>query len=212
MVDAAAAAGITYAKNSVTYTLGKTITSNTASCAGTLSKVTITPTLPDGLTFNPTTGTISGLPTQIVASTTYTVSAQCSTVPVTATLTLGIGDALNAYYVDNINGNDSADGHTPATAWKSVNKVNITTLGPNTSVRFKRGGVWREQLEMQSGTSVGAIYYDAYGTGPKPKLMGSVNASRTSDWTALGGNLWQSVKTFPPKPGYTNGLPYDNAN
>ncbi|MGQ0445633.1 MAG: Ig domain-containing protein [Beijerinckiaceae bacterium] len=212
MGDAAAAPGITYAKNPVTYTLGQTITSNTASCAGTLSKVSITPTLPDGLTVNPTTGTISGLPTQIVGSTAYSVSAQCSTVPVTATLTLGIGDALNAYYVDDINGNDSADGHTPATAWKSVNKVNTATLGPNTSVRFKRGGIWRERLEMQSGSSAGAIYYDAYGTGPKPKLMGSVNASNTSDWTALGGNLWQSVKTFPPKPGYTNGLPYDNAN
>lgn len=210
--DAAAASGISYAKNPVTYTLGQTITSNTASCTGTLSEVSITPALPDGLTIDPTSGTISGLPTQIAGSTAYTISALCSAAPVTGTLTLGIGDALNAYYVDDINGNDSADGHTPGTAWKSVNKVNITQLGPNTSVRFKRGGIWREQLVMQSGSSAGAIYYDAYGTGTKPKFMGSVNASRTTDWTALGGNLWQSVATFPPKPGYTNGLPYGNAN
>jgi hypothetical protein len=56
------------------------------------------------------------------------------------------------------------------------------------------------------------VYYDAYGTGPKPVLLGSVSAATTSGWTALGGNLWQSVATFPPKPGLTNGLPYNNAN
>ena len=210
--DTAAASGIIYAKYPVTYSLGQTITSKTASCKGTLSKVSITPALPDGLTINPTSGTISGLPTQIVGSTAYIVSAQCSAAPVTGTLTLGIGNALTSYYVDDVNGNDSADGHTPGTAWKSVNQVNIAPLGPNTSVRFRRGGVWRQQLQLQSGSPAGAIYYDAYGTGPKPALMGSVPASVPSDWTALGGNLWKSVATFRPMPGYTNGLPYGNAN
>ena len=210
--DAAAASGIIYAKHPVTHTLGQTITSNTASCNGTLSKVSITPALPDGLTINPTSGTISGLPTQIVDSTAYTVSAQCSGAPVTGTLTLGIGDAQTAYYVDDINGNDSADGHTTGTAWKSLTKVNSAVLRPNTSVRFRRGGSWRGQLKVQSGSSAGAIYYDAYGTGPKPVLLGSVVKKLPSDWTALGGNLWQSVATFPPQPGLTNGLPYNNAN
>ncbi|MGH6837854.1 MAG: choice-of-anchor Q domain-containing protein [Methylocella sp.] len=210
--DTAAASGIIYAKNPVIYTLGRTITSNTASCKGTLSKVSITPALPDGTTINPTSGAISGLPTQIVASTAYTVSAKCSAAPVTGVLTLGIGDALTAYYVDSVNGNDSADGHTPGTAWKTAKQVNNASLGPNTSVRFKRGGVWREQLKLQSGSAAGAIYYDAYGTGPKPALMGSVSANLPSNWTALGGNLWQSVATFAPQPGYTNGLPYGNAN
>ena len=210
--DAAAAAGIIYANNPLFYTLGQTITSNTASCKGTLSKVSITPAVPDGMTINSTSGTISGLPTQIVGDITYTVSAQCSAAPVTGTLTFYIRDPQTAYFVDDINGNDSADGHTPGTAWKSVNQVNITPLGPNTSVRFKRGGVWRQQLKMQSGSPAGAIYYDAYGTGPKPVLMGSVSAAAPSNWTALGGNLWQSVATFPTMPGYTNGQPGGNAN
>ncbi len=210
--DAAAASGIIYAKNPVTYTLGQTITSNTASCRGTLSSVSVTPALPDGMTINPTSGTISGLPTQIVDSTAYTVSAKCSAAPVTGILTLGIGDAHTAYYVDDVNGNDTADGHTPATAWKSLTQVNRAVLGPNTSVRFKRGGVWRGQLQLHSGSPAGAIYYDAYGTGTNPTLLGSVLKNKTSDWTSLGGNLWQSVATFPPQPGYTNGLPYNNAN
>ncbi|MGH6795867.1 MAG: putative Ig domain-containing protein [Methylocella sp.] len=140
---AAAASGITYARNPVTYTLGRTITSNTASCKGTLSSVSVTPALPDGLSINPTSGTISGLPTEIFDSTTYTVRAKCSAAPVTGILTLGIGDALTAYYVDDVNGNDSANGHTPGTAWKSVKKLNSAALGPNTSVRFKRGRLAR---------------------------------------------------------------------
>jgi Putative Ig domain len=210
--DTAAASGIIYAHNPVTYTLGRTITSNTASCTGTLSSVSVTPALPDGMTINPTSGTISGLPTQIVDSTAYTVSAQCSAAPVTGILTLGIGDALTAYYVDDVNGSWTSDGHTPATAWRSLTQVNSAVLGPNTSVRFRRGGTWRGQLKIQSGSPAGAIYYDAYGTGPSPVLLGSVVKKLPSDWTALGGNLWQSVATFPPQPGLTNGLPYNNAN
>ena len=60
--DAAAASGIIYAKNPVTYSVGQTITSNTASCTGTLSNVSVTPALPDGMTINPTrAGLYSGL-------------------------------------------------------------------------------------------------------------------------------------------------------
>lgn len=64
------------------------------------------------MTIDQTSGTISGPPTQIVDSTAYTVSARCSATPMTGILTLGIGDAPTAYYVDDVNGNDSADGHT----------------------------------------------------------------------------------------------------
>jgi hypothetical protein len=194
--NTAAASGIIYAHNPVTYTLGRTITSNTASCTGTLSGVSVTPALPDGMTINPTSGTISGLPTQIVGNITYTVSAQCSAAPVTGTLTFYISDPQTAYFVDDINGNDSADGHTPGTAWKSVNQVNNAALGPNTSVRFKRGGVWRQQLKLQSGSPTGGLYYDAYGTGTNPVLLGSVSAASTSDWqlwVATSGRPWRRL-------------------
>jgi hypothetical protein len=105
---------------------------------------------------------------------------------VTGILTLGIGDALTAYYVDDVKGNDSADGHTIGTAWKSLTKVNSAVLGPNTSVRFRRGGSWRGQLKIQSGSSAGAILYDDYGTGPSRFLLVSVVKKMPSDWKALG--------------------------
>ena len=201
--DAAAASGISYTQNSVSYALGQTITPNLASCAGTLSNVSISPALPDGLILHSTTGTILGLPTQIVASTAYTVSGHCGGAPVTGILTLGIGDAPTAYYVDNVNGNDSRTA-TPATAWKTLTQVNNAALGPNTSVRFKRGGVWRGQLVLQSGSSAGGLYYDAYGTGPNPVLMGSVSANNPAGWTPnflkgghhpapAAGQMWEAT-------------------
>ncbi len=226
--DGAAASEISYTQNPVTYPLGQTITQNKASCGGTLSNVSISPALPDGLILHSTTGTILGLPTQIIDSTVYTVSGTCSGAQVTGALTLAVGDAPAAYYVDNINGNDANDGHTQATAWKSLTKVNNAALGPNTSVRFKRGGVWRGQLVMRSGSSAGGLYYDAYGTGAAPVLMGSVSASDptgwtpnfwkgwapsgTGGWTNVAGNIWKSNMTFAPLPGYANGMPYNSAN
>ncbi len=82
--DGAAASGITYTQNSVIYPLGQTITQNKATCGGTLSNVSISPALPDGLILHSTTGTILGLPTQIVGSTVYTVSGTCSGAQVTS--------------------------------------------------------------------------------------------------------------------------------
>ena len=210
--DVAAASGIGYAQNPVTYTLGNPITPNTASFTGTPTNFSISPALPDGMAIEPKSGTIQGRPTQIIDTTTYTVSAKLPQGPITGSLTLGIGDATIAYYVDDTNGNDSWDGHTPSTAWRSLQKVNNTPLKPGTSVRFKRGGVWRGQLRIQSGSAAAALYYDAYGTGPSPVILGSMNARNPSSWQAIGGNLWQSTATFQPQPGYTNGLPYNNAN
>jgi len=99
------------------------------------------------------------------------------------------------YYVDNYNGSDSNTGLSPGTAWHSLAKVNAGTFLPGDSVLFIRGGVWRGQLIPQSGNSSANITYSAYGTGEKPQLLGSVNLSNTSDWTNVGGNIWQSIQT-----------------
>ena len=105
-----------------------------------------------------------------------------------------IAQATN-YYVDNNNGSDNNNGLNPNAAWKSLIKVNAATFLPGDSVLFIRGGVWRGQLIPKSGNSSANITYDAYGTGEKPQLLGSVNVSDTSDWTNVGGNIWQSVQS-----------------
>lgn len=77
------------------------------------------------------------------------------------------------YHVD-LQGDDAASGTTPATAWKTVAKVNATALKPGDSVLFHRGGVWREALVVPaSGAAQMPITFAAYGDGAKPRFLGS---------------------------------------
>ncbi|MGQ0446144.1 MAG: right-handed parallel beta-helix repeat-containing protein [Beijerinckiaceae bacterium] len=108
-------------------------------------------------------------------------------------------------YVSNSVGNDAWDGTAPAFVsgttgpWKTIAKVNAQTFAPGTSVLFKRGDTWREQLSpTSSGTSGNPIVFDAYGTGDAPLILGSVSAANTSDWTLISGNIWKSAASFPP--------------
>ncbi|OQP53476.1 hypothetical protein A4H97_23845 [Niastella yeongjuensis] len=76
------------------------------------------------------------------------------------------------YYIDN-DGSDSANGLTPATAWKSLAKVNSVTFQPGDSILFKRGNSWTGTLVIKSSGSASArITFGTYGSGDKPKIVG----------------------------------------
>ena len=93
------------------------------------------------------------------------------------------------YYVDATGGNDSNDGLSTGTAWKTIAKVNGQTFAAGDSVLFKRGGVWQESLAPpSSGTSGNPISFDAYGTGDAPTITGALNLGSTS-WTLDSGNI-----------------------
>lgn len=93
------------------------------------------------------------------------------------------------YYVAS-SGNDSHDGRSPATAWRTLDRVNRADLKPGDRVRFRRGDMWRGSLRPHSGASGRPITYGGYGRGAKPELRGSVAASRPADWRRTGENLW----------------------
>ncbi len=54
------------------------------------------------------------------------------------------------YYVDAEHGSDSNNGTSPITAWKSINKLNQQKFVPGDAILFRRGQIWREQLNLQS--------------------------------------------------------------
>lgn len=85
-----------------------------------------------------------------------------------------------AYYV-SADGDDDADGRTPATAWKSVARVSeLDALKPGDGVFFKRGDLFRfGHFIMRDG-----VTYSAYGEGEKPKLFASVDAAGEGKWEA----------------------------
>jgi len=62
-----------------------------------------------------------------------------------------LSDAWAAtYYVDATNGNDSNNGISGLTPWKTIAKVNASNFNPGDQILFKRGEVWREQLIVPS--------------------------------------------------------------
>lgn len=98
-----------------------------------------------------------------------------------------VSDYKKIYYIA-ADGDDSADGLTPETAWKTVahyeKQSNLMTLG--TAILFKRGDVHRGFFGVHSG-----CHYGAYGEGEKPVISTSVkNYADPILWTACEDSIW----------------------
>jgi hypothetical protein len=78
--------------------------------------------------------------------------------------------AARALYLDGMDGNDSANGLTTATAWKSLTKANAFAYQPGDSLLFRRGSRQTGQFAPAngSGTAQAPIFVGAYGTGARP--------------------------------------------
>ena len=81
--------------------------------------------------------------------------------------------SCNDYYVDQTGGNDANNGQSPATAWKTISKVNGASL-TNSQIYFKRGEVW-SGTELKPTSTSGNVYA-AYGTGALPKITGTTTS------------------------------------
>ena len=98
------------------------------------------------------------------------------------------------YYVSNT-GNDSYDGKSPSTAWRTMANVdNNTSFKPGDSILFERGGVWYENFRIAvSGSPSAQITYGAYGTGDRPIISGMREIPEWDDsgnWTEGESNQW----------------------
>jgi hypothetical protein len=104
---------------------------------------------------------------------------------------------LVSYFVDATGGADGNDGLTEATAWQTLTNVHSTTFIPGDAVLFKRGETFRGSIykDTEVGTAVNRITYGAYGTGARPKILGSKDLSANGDWTNDAGNVWKTTAT-----------------
>ncbi|GAB3702717.1 hypothetical protein GCM10027592_32410 [Spirosoma flavus] len=93
------------------------------------------------------------------------------------------------YYVAS-NGNDANDGRSANSPFLSLSKINSLSLRGGDKVLLRRGDTFRGTLLIkQSGSSGAPITVDAYGSGNKPILSGSMPIT---GWTSVGTNLWQA--------------------
>lgn len=98
------------------------------------------------------------------------------------------------WYMSNT-GDNSYSGHHPDSAIRTIAELITRDIEPGDSILFEAGGVWRETLQiLWSGTQGNQITFSSYGTGNKPKLLGSNVAT---DWTAQGtANIWQTATSL----------------
>jgi hypothetical protein len=72
------------------------------------------------------------------------------------------------YYVKN-SGNDSLDGLSDITAWKTLAKVQSTSFKQGDTIYLKRDDIWTEDLSFpSSGELLNEITLGAYGSGDRP--------------------------------------------
>src|SRR5690242_15749292 len=100
------------------------------------------------------------------------------------------------YYVST-SGDDTNDGTSPSTPWKSFFKLNRTAFAPGDSILFKRGDIWAGAdaapiIPASSGSAGSPITWGAYGSGPNPVLSAVSYRNASADWTNEGSNIWST--------------------
>lgn len=77
------------------------------------------------------------------------------------------------YHLDSATGDDTRKGTSPATAWRSLERVNRKTFQPGDRVLLRAGDKWEGTFQPRgSGTEGKPIVIDRYGDGSKPEIAG----------------------------------------
>ena len=97
------------------------------------------------------------------------------------------------YYVSST-GRDSNSGTSMSSPWKTLSKINNTRFSAGDKIKFHSGDTFRGYLLIQgSGAPGKEITITSYGTGDKPKILGSLDISGSEKWTNHSGNIWKTT-------------------
>jgi uncharacterized protein (TIGR03790 family) len=107
------------------------------------------------------------------------------------------------YFVACSTGNDSNNGTSISTPWKTLSKLNSSTgsMPVGSRILFKRGETCYGTINAyKSGTQSAPIEYNAYGSGSAPIISGTDKITGT--WTAHSGNIWKTTIAANLNPKY----------
>lgn len=124
-----------------------------------------------------------------------TLSVAAAVVLAAGMTTASLEPLPRTYHLDSERGDDAADGRTPETAWKTLDRLGRLRLNGGDRVLFRRGSVWRGTVKLQGGAPGNRTYYGPYGEGPKPLFLGSWARDREEDWTEARPGLWLTQPT-----------------
>jgi len=109
-----------------------------------------------------------------------------------------IASATN-YYI-SLSGNDSNNGTTFSTPWRSIAKINsaFSTFNPGDNILFNRGDTFYGTIIItKSGIAGNPITFGAYGNGPDPVITGFTNIT---SWADEGNGIYSKIinpESFP---------------
>jgi hypothetical protein len=90
-------------------------------------------------------------------------------------------EAGTTYYIDNQAGSNCSDaglGTSPDTPWCDFTPVNSRTFGPGDRILLARRATWDQQMTLNgSGAATNYASVDAYGSGPRPRIIRNGNES-----------------------------------
>lgn len=98
------------------------------------------------------------------------------------------------YYIDAQNGEDSNDGKTEETAWRTFDRVNSKIFLPGDNILLKADGIWNQPLNPKgSGQEDAPITIDMYGDGNRPIINGNGTSgpSLTGAVTIYNEEYWE---------------------
>lgn len=116
----------------------------------------------------------------------------------------GGGYDANVYYVTS-SGDNSNDGHSAATAWKDITKVNSSTFAPGNFIKFNSGETFSGQINISQAGTVGLpITVGAYGAGNRPIIFGG---DTLTTWVrrGIGDSIWVHKGTSDVGSMFVNG-------
>jgi len=131
--------------------------------------------------------------------------------------TLGTISVTN-YYISSSTGNDANNGRSPATAWKTLAKLNTTfwqNLNPGDSVLFCRGDTWtrfepdnfgRLEVGVASEGIITGVTIGAYGTGEIPVIT-DIDFKAGFQNCVIENIEWNYARLFATAYVYLSGSP-----
>lgn len=120
----------------------------------------------------------------------FSIFLLCILISLATTMAASTEAVAATYYIDASAGNDSNNGLSAGTAWKTLAKINQTVFKPGDNILFKRGESWNGSFNVnQSGQPESYVVFGAYGSSSqKPKIT---NKTVISSWASVTEGIFK---------------------